>query len=274
MNIENITRNLRYKNGIHYSAERSEVSYPEGAHSGCFQLESESFWFKHRNRCIVELMKRHPPLGPVFDIGGGNGFVSRGILDSGFDAVLMEPGEEGCLNAKQRGLEHIFCATLTDPEIPEGSIPAMGFFDVVEHIEDDKEFLLEAHKHLLPGGRIYLTVPAYTFLWSNEDVGAGHFRRYTRKGMEELLGSCGFRTLFSTYIFSFLPPAIFFFRSLPSRLGRNKNAYELNKYRKEHGERQGPMGDLMQKLFSLELSKIRKGKGIPFGSTVLLCAEK
>jgi SAM-dependent methyltransferase len=274
MDIQGISDKLHFKNGIHYSSERSKVSYPEGAHSGCFQLESESFWFKHRNRCIVELMKQYPPQGAVFDIGGGNGFVTRGILDAGFDAVLMEPGEEGCLNAQERGLDRIFCATLTDSEIPEESIPAMGFFDVVEHIEDDKSFLREAHRHLLPGGRIYLTVPAYAFLWSNEDIGAGHYRRYTRQGLEKLLLDCGFKPLFSSYIFSFLPPAIFLFRSLPSKLGRNKNAYELQKYRKEHGERKGSLGRLMEKLFAIELSRIRKGQRIPFGSTVLLAAEK
>ena len=34
-------------------------------------------------------------------------------------------------------------------------------------------------------GRLYATVPSYSFLWSEEDILAGHFRRYTLKGLSK-----------------------------------------------------------------------------------------
>ncbi|MFB6257520.1 MAG: class I SAM-dependent methyltransferase [Flavobacteriales bacterium] len=274
MGLETIAKGLHYKDGIYFSNERTRVSYPEGAHSGCFQMEENSFWFKHRNACIVQVVDRYPPDGPIFDIGGGNGFVSLGLERSGYDAVLLEPGLEGALNAQKRGLDRIMCATLEEIQAGENALPAVGIFDVVEHIEDDRTFLKEIFYHLQEKGKLYLTVPAYSFLWSNEDIGAGHFRRYTKKGMTTLLRSLGFEICYSSYIFSFLPLPIFLLRSLPSRLGGNKNAYELNKYQKEHGEKGGVMGKLMNKSFQRELERIRSGKGVPFGSTVLVCAEK
>jgi 2-polyprenyl-3-methyl-5-hydroxy-6-metoxy-1,4-benzoquinol methylase len=50
---------------------------------------------------------------------------------------------------------------------------------VLEHIDDEQAFLREIRRCLAPGGRIYLSVPAGRWLWSDDDVQAGHFRRYT-----------------------------------------------------------------------------------------------
>jgi len=52
-------------------------------------------------------------------------------------------------------------------------------------------------------------------LWSNEDVHAGHYRRYT-KSMSNILKEAGFRIEFSSYIFSILPFPIFLLRSILS----------------------------------------------------------
>src|SRR4051812_46797202 len=67
-------------------------AFSQDAHELCFELEDASFWFGHRNRCIVELLRRHPPAGPLLDVGGGNGFVSQGLRAAGFDAIVLEPG--------------------------------------------------------------------------------------------------------------------------------------------------------------------------------------
>jgi hypothetical protein len=49
---------------------------------------------------------------------------------------------------------------------------------------------------LKPGGMLCLTVPAYNFLWSHEDVDAGHFRRYTLGALEKKLCEVGLETVF------------------------------------------------------------------------------
>ena len=40
-----------------------------------------------------------------FDVGGGNGFVAKGLEEKGISTVLIEPGIQGCINAKNRGLK-------------------------------------------------------------------------------------------------------------------------------------------------------------------------
>jgi hypothetical protein len=106
MRIEALSPSLRlHEDGIWYGPRTEPLSYPADANDACFDLEDDSFWFQHRNRCIVSVVRRFlPQEGPIFDIGGGNGFVSAGLEDAGFDVVLVEPGPAGAANAKKRGI--------------------------------------------------------------------------------------------------------------------------------------------------------------------------
>jgi len=63
--------------GIWYSTDTENISYPSEGNDACFAVEENSFWFKHRNKCITSVVKCFPPEnnGTIFDIGGGNGFV-------------------------------------------------------------------------------------------------------------------------------------------------------------------------------------------------------
>jgi hypothetical protein len=116
-------------------------------------------------------------------------------------------------------------------------------------------------------------VPAYKYLWSNEDTDAGHFRRYTLQTLKKKLNETGFETVYSTYIFSFLVLPVFFLRSLPSMLGIAKGGIE--KAKKEHnaGEK-GIANKLLTKFLSFEIKQIEKGQSIPFGSSCLIVARK
>jgi len=216
IDLAKITTNLHKSSDDLWHAKHSAaISYPDWGNEACFQVEDSSFWFQHRNACILEGMKLFPPAGPVFDIGGGNGFVAKGIQDAGLEVVLVEPGITGARNAQQRGIRTVICATVQDAGFVQQSLPAIGLFDVLEHIEREKEFLSELREFLIPGGKIYLTVPAYNFLWSQEDVDAGHQRRYSRQALRNALLSAGFRIDFLTGFFRFLPPAILLARVLP-----------------------------------------------------------
>src|SRR5262249_14907730 len=112
----------------------SPISYTERGNDACFQVEDVSYWLRHRNTCILEAMRQFPPSGPVFDVGGGNGFVAKGIQDAGLEVVLLEPGCTGASNAQRRGIQNVVCARLEDVGFGQASLAAAGLFDVVEHI--------------------------------------------------------------------------------------------------------------------------------------------
>jgi 2-polyprenyl-3-methyl-5-hydroxy-6-metoxy-1,4-benzoquinol methylase len=158
--IEEIATNLtQNEEGLWVSRDRRVVSYPEGGNESYFAVEERSFWFKHRNNVIASLVRTFSPGGTVFDIGGGNGFVSMALQENGIDAVVVEPGLQGARNALKRGLRTVIHSSLEDAGFRNESIAAFGLFDVLEHIESDLEFLRTLHRCLQPDGLLYLTAP-------------------------------------------------------------------------------------------------------------------
>lgn len=252
-------------------AAETDASYPASGHSTCFAVENDSFWFRHRNDCILAMVRRTPPSGPIFDVGGGNGFVAKALHDNGFATVLVEPGEVGCENAKARGLPAVARSTARGAGFRSESLPAIGMFDVLEHIEDDKGMLLWLFDKLSPGGRLYLTVPAFQLLWSYEDVHAGHFRRYRRGVIVELLSAAGFRVDYASYIFLPLVLPILVLRSLPTRLGLRSDVSD----RVTQTEHSPPGESLLTRLLNSERSRIERGAPAAFmGSSIIVSATK
>ena len=273
VNLSSICNSLEKKDGVWFSKSTSKISYPEEGNLTCFQVEDSSFWFRHRNNCILSALINFPPNGLLFDIGGGNGFVSSMLQEHGYEVVLVEPGVTGALNAKKRGLNNVVCSTLEDANFSRGTMPAVGAFDVIEHIEADRSFVTQLKGYLHVGGRLYLTVPAFNILWSGEDRIAGHYRRYTLAGICKLLREVGFEINYSTYIFSILPLPIFLFRTLPSLLGIKRDQ-SLEKTKAEHHRKGSVFSGILEKIWRKELEMIKKRRKILIGSSCLVIAEK
>lgn len=265
----NVTKS---ESGIWFGSAHSDVSYPADGHSICLQLEDRSFWFRHRNRAILELLKQLPPPGPLLDIGGGNGFVSRAVEQAGMDVALLEPGVEGAHNARDRGLATVICSTLEDLEIRPGSVGGAGLFDVLEHVADENGFLLQVRHSLRAGGRLYLTVPARQLLWSDEDTAAGHFRRYSPRSLAAALEGAGFMVELLTSIFWLLPAPIFLLRTLPGWLGVHRKG--LARARAEHLTNAGPLRTAVEWLQVHELAAIRARRTVLMGASLLAGAVK
>lgn len=273
LDISEITTCLKLgEHGIWFPTGQSQISYPKDGNVRCLKIEADSFWFKHRNNCIVEVIRLYPPGGPILDVGGGNGFVSLAINDAGVDTILLEPGLKGCINAHNRGVSPIICSTLEDAGFKPHSVPAIGIFDLLEHIENDTAFLSGLKTLLIPNGKLYITVPAYDFLTSFDDKRAGHYRRYTTKSLSKKLTSVGFSVDFKTYIFRLLPVPILFFRTIPSRLGVRKKS-ELEKVKREHERPAAWFGRLLTIMLNREIRRLRSKKAIPFGGSCLFVAR-
>jgi SAM-dependent methyltransferase len=260
------------QDGVWDTPERQAVSYPDDGHSHCLAIEEESFWFRHRNACIAAAVHRFPPPmgGPIFDVGGGNGYVAAGLSRAGFECVLVEPGRGGALNAKKRGLPTVVCATLETAGFRPRSLPAVGLFDVIEHSQDDLAFLSSVSELLVPRGRLYATVPAYQILWSKEDDDAGHFRRYTTASISSVLTAARFQIDYSSYIFRFLPLPISILRALPYRIGLHRLTRPPGTAAKEHRVSSGLSGAVLSRLLAGEVSNVAAGRTMRIGGSCLL----
>jgi len=272
LRLDEIASNLiQLDDGMWTAKSESRISYPEDGNEECLGLEESSFWFNHRNSVLVSIVKRFRPAGPVFDIGGGNGYVTKGLCDAGIEAVLVEPGRGGALNGRRRGLE-VIRSTLTDAGFRPNVLSSAGIFDVLEHIEDADAFLGELNSVLVPGGYLYVAVPAFRALWSAQDHLAGHHRRYTRTSLRRALRTAGFQVRYSSYMFAPLPPAIFLFRALPSRL-RLKGA-AMRERTQAHHSVGGVGGRLLRRLLAWERAHLTSGGTLPVGSSCIAVGQK
>ena len=258
-----------HPDGVWRGCGTESVSYPASGNSDYFALEDSSFWFAHRNACLLAVLRRFPARGPFFDIGGGNGFVAAMLQsEGGLPVVLVEPGADGVRHALGRGLRTVVQATLKEARFRDSSLPAIGFFDVMEHIDDEQRFLGEVRRCLAADGRIYLTVPAGRWLWSDADVQAGHFRRYTFASLRRALEHAGFQPLFISKVFSPLPLPLFLCRSLPSLFGHRRRP--IRSYFRQLQSRRRM---LLERVWRWELGRLARGRSIPCGTSCLAVAE-
>lgn len=270
---EGVTRS---KGDIWHLAQNTQISYPQDSYDKVFHIEDGSFWFKHRNDCITALIRAFPPLnsGAVFDVGGGNGYVAHGIDAAGFDVVLVEPGIEGARNARQRGLKNVICASLDATHFKRDALPAIGLFDVIEHVEADEDFLKLAYSRLASRGRLYLTTPAYQFLWSGDDIVAGHFRRYNIQQINQCIRSAGFSIDYSGYFFRPLPLPILLFRKIPWMFGLGGRRTSEKKISRDHAVEGGMLVETLKRMLKHEISNISRHKTMRFGASCIIAASR
>lgn len=136
--------------------------------------------------------------------------------------------------------------------------------DVLEHIEEEYESLLEVRSAL--AGKLIITVPAFPFLWSAHDEYHQHQRRYTRKTLQSSLESAGFKVERISYFNSilFLPAALFRLLRKSFRIARVSQA-----------ELQTPpklINHLFFKVFMLDKFLLRFCN-LPFGLSLLAVCE-
>ncbi len=206
------------------------------------------------------------------DIGGGNGYVAKALISAGIHCALIEPGLDGALAARARGVDPVICGRLEDVDFPPECAASIGLFDVLEHIEDETAILKLIHSTLEPSGHLFLTVPAYQFLHSSEDDTAGHFRRYTIPRLGRVLTKNNFRIEFASYFFTPLPPLIFLTRTIPTRLGIRR-AENDEAASSEHTP-SGPAAWVMDRILDVELRHLRAGRRCPSGGSCLCIAVK
>lgn len=249
----------------------AEISYPDSDMAALEAIEPRSYWFAHRNDVIASVVKQHPPVGPIFDIGGGNGFVSQALVAAGYPSIVIEPDHCGAATARRRGLP-VVEAAFQNLQLAPGTLAAAAMFDVLEHVEDDQGALQRLHTLVAPGGMVYISVPARSFLWSSEDVRAGHFRRYSRSQLSRALREANFEPVRATYFFSALVPAVLVFRALPSLIGLRKGG-DVDTNSGEHELPEGLVGSYMRHSFAHEMAKIDRGGDVMLGSSLLVAAR-
>lgn len=261
--------------GIYTTGKNYQIDYPEKGNADYLKFEEQSFWFRHRNNVIIQALEKVKATSDnIADIGGGNGLQAKFLQESfpGIKVALIEPGYDGCLAAKNRGVQQVYNCLFQEFDFKEFNANTVGLFDVIEHIEDDATFLKEIKAKLKKGDKIVITTPAYNWLWSEMDDYARHHRRYTKGKLKKLAQSAGLKVKYCSYFFSFLIPLTLLVRVIPYKLGSRRSDEELMAAEKVQHSSGGVVQSLMALLCKLELS-ILKRVSLPFGGSLVAVFE-
>ena len=174
-------------------------------------VEDRHWWFSARRQYIRRLIERYVVSddGIAFcEVGCGTGGNLQMLArEATVDAVEMDDFGRACAIARNvEGVRTIEAGSLPD-ELPfTGPYQAVYSLDVIEHLREDSA-AVKALGGLLSGdGTLFLTVPAYQWMWSYHDEANHHIRRYTRAELCRVVEEAGLQVVYSSYFNTILAP--------------------------------------------------------------------
>jgi SAM-dependent methyltransferase len=238
--------------------------------------ERDHFWFIGRRAIFFDVIRRHtrdlPRDAQIFDMGCGVGGMLGPLSD--FGRVAGMDIDRGSLDyCRRRGFHNVFNARGHRLPIKSGTLDLIGAFDVLEHIPEEAETIAECYRLLKPGGRLFLSGPAYQFLYTHQDKMVHHQRRYTVGDLKRKFRRAGFEIEKASYINFFLFPLIFaalMVKKVRERLSPPSAAE--TRFNTEV-PLPGPLNAFFAFVFSSERFILR-ALSMPFGHSLIVLARK
>ena len=143
---------------------------------------------------VKKAINDHRPAS-IVEVGCGRGALIERLSESRVYRGY-EPDRASFDTARQAvaSLAHVELYNEVLPERPDRVFDALVAFEVLEHIADDATALSRWADWISDDGMIILSVPADPARFGPSDIEAGHFRRYDREQLGELITDAGFTT--------------------------------------------------------------------------------
>ena len=147
-----------------------------------------------------------PHLGArVVEVGAGIGTFSRFLLDAPGvrELVAIEPAANNfpVLRDRFAGDRRV---TVLQGELgafaPTLAADSLVAVNVLEHVENDLQFLRDARQVLGDRGTLLIFVPALQSIYGTLDRAFEHYRRYSRRQLEARIREAGFTVVETRYV--------------------------------------------------------------------------
>jgi len=218
-----------------------------------------SWWYRGRALAVKSVLDRFLCKGEtILDFGAGFGGM-RNLLSAYGEVSAFEPEPEARAIAKTRGYKRDFDSA-EDFFSQSEKFSGTAIFDVLEHMDNDSNFLLRIKNNIKDKGFLIITVPAHKWLWGKHDETHYHKRRYSEGEIKKLLERTGFSAEYVSYwnALLLLPAVIVRFLG-----GTGESSFSMPK--------------ILDAIFFAVLyieSKILRFSKLPFGMSLVIFARK
>jgi 2-polyprenyl-3-methyl-5-hydroxy-6-metoxy-1,4-benzoquinol methylase len=243
----------------------NQLSELEAHWERIYRHQSRDFRASSLNVLIASMIKP----SRVLDIGCGTGGLSLHLLKEGFEVTAQDVSPEMVERCKlfleQEGFPGAPVRQAGVEELSEQNhFDSVVALDVIEHIEDDHRAVKQMYKALKPGGRLVLSVPALQYLYGPKDEQLGHYRRYGKQQLRQVIEQADFRieSLRFWNAVGLLPVFV------ANRVLRKKISEEF-RYKSESAK-----ANLVNNLLKFWLMRVENHLAPPLGLTLIVQAEK
>lgn len=237
------------------------------------ETESYHWWFKAKREIVMKLAM--PYLGLVdkkklelADMGCGTGLMLHELERygevTGYD--YTDTALDYCRKKTNARLIKIDLGDFSFSPINQYDI--VFALDIIEHIENDKVAIDNIYKSVKCGGHAVITVPAFQWLWSQNDINNMHRRRYSLKQLNKLAEKAGFKVEYISYYNFWLFLPIVIMRVLTK-------IFQVDKHSSiEYGSGKSVLNGFLYRIFSSEGKRISSHRSFPFGVSVIMLVMK
>lgn len=219
-------------------------------------------WELSRVECLIKEIKKYHKGKNILDIGCGDSYFDYKLLENitdidnlyGIDIFAKKEFKDG---------KYVFVNSYK--KLKNKKFDTILMFDVLEHVEDDGDFLENTVKNYLnDNGKIILTVPAYQSLFSKHDEELKHFRRYNIKMIKDICKKSSFKIINYHYFYA----SLVLVRLMTKLLNKDNKVNEWNK------KDTNIVTKFVKNVLNLDYGICKKMNKLSFGLSLFIVLEK
>lgn len=164
-------------------------------HTEIYQLLEIAKTVNNYNQWIYRLLRSHlNPQNTILDIGSGIGNIAEYFSSDDSLQIIVSDASDKMLEELKKRFSHkknyrflkldIGSAHCPAAQLPD-NVDTITCVNVLEHIENDQAALANMHRLLRRNGSLALLVPAIPMIYGTLDHMSGHYRRYTKLGLNK-----------------------------------------------------------------------------------------
>ncbi len=245
-----------------------------------YTLERNHWWFRARKKVLEAQVQRLFPNRAnlkILNAGCATGYSSEWLMQYG-EVSSLEYDAECFAFTRDVVKIPIVQGSITELPFEDNQFDLVVAFDVVEHVENDVLAIQEMQRVAKPGGTVFISVPAFNFLWSDHDEVNHHFRRYKIGTLMNAFSKSTLKHFYTSYFNTFLFFPVAAFRLTGNLIQKIKFGDNKKVYDEHSNDLTVGTGSFVSKIlfsiFNAENIFLRKGFNFPFGISIMTIYKK